>query len=181
MNNLISSIQQTLEELNCVLRLMSDKQFSTPLRIFSDSSVGMHARHIVEFYQCLLSQSAENQIINYDKRQRDLQLQTNLDYFTLTINSIIAQLENLDKETLNTPLPIVSGCTISTTSDDDGENAAHINSSLGRELHYNLEHTIHHAAFIKIGILSLLPDAYLPKTFGVAPSTIRYNLMMRDE
>jgi hypothetical protein len=173
MNNLISSIQQTLEELNCVLRLLNDNQFSTPLRIFSDSSVGMHARHIVEFYQCLLSQSAENQVINYDKRQRDFQLQSNLDYLTLTINSIVAQLENLDKETLNTPLSI--------TSDDDGENTAAINSSLGRELHYNLEHTIHHAAFIKIGVLSLLPDASLPKTFGVAPSTIRYNLILNNE
>jgi hypothetical protein len=166
MNNLIPSIQQTLEELNGVLRLMSDTQFSTPLRIFSDSSVGMHARHIVEFYQCLLSQNVENQVINYDKRQRDLQLQSNLDYFTLTINNIIESLENLDKDTLNTPLSI--------TSDDEGENAQPINTSLGRELQYNLEHTIHHAAFIKIGVLSLLPDAYLPKTFGVVPSTIRY-------
>jgi hypothetical protein len=169
MNNLITSIQHTLEELNCVVRLMSDSQFSTPLRIFSESSIGMHARHIVEFYQCLLSQNAENQVINYDKRQRDLQLQSNLEYFTFTINRIIEQLENLDKATLNTPLSI--------TSDDEGENATPINSSLGRELQYNLEHTIHHAAFIKIGILSLLPDAYLPKTFGVAPSTIRYNLI----
>jgi hypothetical protein len=173
MNNLIQSIQQTLEELNSVLRLMSDTQFSTPLRIFSDSSVGMHARHIVEFYQCLLSQNGENQVINYDKRQRDLQLQSHLDYFTLTINNIVAQLENLDKDALNIPL--------SMTSDDDGENAEPINSSLGRELQYNLEHTIHHAAFIKIGILSLLPDAVLPKTFGVAPSTIRYNLIMNNE
>jgi hypothetical protein len=166
MNNLISSIQQTLDELNSVLRLMSDQQFSTPLKIFSDSSVGMHARHIVEFYQCLLLQYAENQVINYDKRQRDFQLQSNLDYFTLTINSIIESLENLNKEILNTPLSI--------TSDDDGENATPIISSLGRELQYNLEHTIHHAAFIKIGVLSHLPDAHLPKTFGVAPSTIRY-------
>jgi hypothetical protein len=166
MNNLIPSIQQTLEELKCVLLLMDDKQFSTPLRIFSDSSIGMHARHILEFYQCLLMQCNQKQVINYDKRKRDLMLQSNLEYFTLTVNSVIETLENLDTNMLNHPLSI--------TSDDEGDQATPINSSLGRELQYNLEHTIHHAAFIKIGVLSLLPDVHLPKTFGVAPSTLRH-------
>lgn len=166
MNNLIPSIQQTLGELQSVLLLMDDKQFSTPLRIFSESSIGMHARHILEFYQCLLRQYHKKQVINYDKRKRDIMLQSNLEYFTLTVNNIIETLGTLDKDSLNQPLSI--------TSDDEVETAMPINSSLGRELQYNLEHTIHHAAFIKIGVLSLLPDAALPKTFGVAPSTLRY-------
>lgn len=145
---------------------MEDKQFSKPLNIFSGSSVGMHARHIIEFYQCLLFQYEKEQIINYDKRKRNPLLETKLSYFTETVILLIKKLEELDNNKLNTPLSITNDCAHGTVDI--------INSNLARELHYNLEHTIHHAAFIKIGVLTLMPDAELPKTFGIAPSTLRY-------
>jgi hypothetical protein len=166
MNNLISSIKQTLTELNSVVTLLDDKLFSKSLTIFSGSSVGMHARHIIEFYQCLLFQSSNGQLINYDKRERDLLLQSNLDYFTHTVNNLIIKLEELNKTKWDTPLSITNDC--------EHGHADIISSNLARELHYNLEHTIHHAAFIKIGVLTLMPDAELPKTFGIAPSTLRH-------
>jgi hypothetical protein len=166
MNNLISNIKQTLAELSDVVQLMNDAQFSNALTIFSGSSVGMHARHIIEFYQCLLTQSVDSQSVNYDKRNRDLLLQANTMYFKQTVNTVIESLEKLDSDRLNHPLSI--------TSEDSEADATPINSSLARELQYNLEHTIHHAAFIKIGVLVQIPDAYLPHTFGVAPSTLRY-------
>jgi hypothetical protein len=166
MNNLISSIKSTLIELNAVLLLMDDAQFSKPLTLFSGSSVGMHARHIIEFYQCLLFQSESGGIVNYDKRKRDLLLQSKLEYFTLMVNVLIEAIERLDDATLKAPLSI--------TNDSEHGDAEIIGSNLARELHYNLEHTIHHAAFIKIGVLCLVPDAQLPKTFGIAPSTLRH-------
>ena len=166
MNNLIQNIRHTLEELSHVIQLMNNEQFSKPLTIFSGSSIGMHARHIVEFYQCLLTQYNDNQQINYDKRRRDHTLETCTKHFGLTINQIVNTLEMVAQDCLNTPLSI--------TSEGEDDASTPIFSSLARELQYNLEHTIHHAAFIKIGVLSLLPDAHLPKTFGVAPSTLRH-------
>jgi hypothetical protein len=166
MNNLILSIKQTLNELNSVVALMDDSQFSKPLTIFSGSSIGMHSRHIIEFYQCLLLQYQKDHVVNYDKRQRDLLLESNLEYFMFTVDMLIESLEELDADKLE--------CALKITSDSEHGSAELINSCLARELHYNLEHTIHHAAFIKIGILSLMPDAELPKTFGIAPSTLRH-------
>ncbi len=169
MNNLVLNIKETLIELNNVLACMDDEQFSKPLTLFSGSSIGMHARHIIEFYQCLLFQYEEEPIINYDKRRRDPLLQSSLDYFADTIIVLVKKLEELDQNNLDTPLSITNDCAHG--------NADIISSNLARELHYNLEHTIHHAAFIKIGILTLTPDANLPKTFGIAPSTLRHQKM----
>ena len=163
MSMLIQNIQQTLGELNGVMGQLDEQQFSRSLPIFSGSTIGMHARHVVEFYQCLLEQSADNQRVNYDNRSRDLLLQTNLDYFIETVESIISTLDTVGEKQLKYPLSIMT--------DEDDETMI---SSLSRELQYNLEHTIHHAALIKIGILSQIPDATLPPSFGVAPSTIRY-------
>jgi hypothetical protein len=165
MNALIESTKRTLLELSAVLTTMTPEQYSRSLSIFSGSSVGMHARHVVEFYQCLLSQMIDNQTINYDCRQRDILLQTQPDYIILTIHKIIETLDKIDGTQLNTPLSI-SG---------DAAEIAPVCSSLARELQYNLEHTIHHSALIKIGVLTLMPKAILPPTFGVAPSTIRYH------
>lgn len=164
MNTLIEPIKQTLQELMDVLSLANNEQFSRSLSIFSGASVGMHARHIVEFYQCLLTQSIDNQIVDYNKRERDMALQTRIDYFSFTISQVINSLENLDEAIINTPLSIVS----------ESEDKIPIHSSLARELHYNLEHTIHHAALIKIGLLSMNPEWQIPSSFGVAPSTRRY-------
>lgn len=164
MNTLIEPIKRTLEELVKVLSLATNEQFNRSLNIFSGASVGMHARHIIEFYQSLLTQSIDNSIIDYSKRQRDIRLQTQVDYWVFTISQIINQLENLDDTVINTPLSILS----------ESEDNMPIKSSLGRELHYNLEHTIHHAALIKIGLLSMNPEWHIPSSFGVAPSTLRY-------
>jgi uncharacterized damage-inducible protein DinB len=163
MNKLIQNIQLTLAELDEALSQLTEAQFSQPLPIYSGSTIGMHARHVVEFYQCLFEQYTDNQYVNYDKRSRDLLLQTNLEYFSESIESVISVLDTISDEQLNHPLNIVT---------DDPQQA--MSSSLNRELHYNLEHTIHHAALIKIGILNLTPNRKLPDSFGVAPSTIRY-------
>ena len=163
MSVLIQSIKDTLSELSRVIAIINEEQYSQTLPIFSGSSIGMHARHVIEFYQCLLVQY-DNQAIDYDQRKRDLLLQSQPEYFNSMVQKIIKAIDNLDKGKLNTPLSISS----------DSETGELINSSLARELQYNLEHTIHHSALIKIGVLSLKPDAVLPKTFGVAASTIRY-------
>ncbi len=165
MNSIIHSTQQTLHELNQVMRQLSDAQFSTCLPIFSGSSIGMHARHIIEFYQCLLHDNGIAEGVNYDKRNRDMLLQTNRTYFNTVVDIIIEKLEKTQHQILNTPLSIFS----------ENEGDMPIPSSFGRELQYNLEHTVHHAALIKIGILSQIPDADIPTTFGVAASTTRYN------
>jgi hypothetical protein len=49
-----------------------------------------------------------------------------------------------------------------------------INTSLERELVYNVEHAIHHMAIIRIAIEREFPSIKLDKHFGIAFSTIRF-------
>jgi hypothetical protein len=48
-----------------------------------------------------------------------------------------------------------------------------LDSNYYREVMYNLEHTIHHHALIKVGI-EHFTSLQLPESFGVAPSTMQY-------
>ena len=55
-----------------------------------------------------------------------------------------------------------------------GDEQIHILTTFERELMYNIEHTIHHLAIIKIAIRLVAPHIRLPDNFGVAASTIKH-------
>ena len=72
---------ENLRALKGVLLDMSDAVYATPLNVLSDSSIGQHVRHVLEFYLCLLH-AQDSGIFNYDARQRDLELQTDCLLYT---------------------------------------------------------------------------------------------------
>jgi hypothetical protein len=155
---LIPSINNSLDELTELLRQLSDEEYSEPCFELSGSSIGEHTRHIVEMFQCL-NRNYDYGIINYDKRDRNLLIQTDTKYaiqMILDIKSSI-QKENKDLE-------------IQQLIDGD---AIQIQTNYYRELLYNLEHCIHHQALIKVAILKC-ENVTVDENFGVARSTIEY-------
>ncbi|MCA1746680.1 MAG: hypothetical protein LC655_03220, partial [Bacteroidales bacterium] len=56
----------------------------------------------------------------------------------------------------------------------EGNSQKMISSSVGRELAYCIEHSIHHQAIIKAGLIDLNCTELVSSEFGVAYSTIRY-------
>jgi len=56
----------------------------------------------------------------------------------------------------------------------DSEECVTIDTNYLRELTYNIEHTVHHMAIMKIGIREVADYINLPADFGVAVSTMRY-------
>ena len=59
------------------------------------------------------------------------------------------------------------------TYNEDSNELMQFHTNYHREIAYNLEHTIHHMALIKVGICEL-SDIRVPEGFGVATSTMKY-------
>jgi hypothetical protein len=57
--------------------------------------------------------------------------------------------------------------------DDTADEPIIISTNYFREVAYNIEHTIHHMALIRVGI-NETTNILLPENFGVASSTIKY-------
>jgi uncharacterized damage-inducible protein DinB len=155
-----AAISQLLN-LKAVLNQLKDEHYNLPVTTLKKGSISKHVRHIVEFYGCLLFNETNN-LVNYDERKRNLLLEENLKY---TLDYITEIIDNLEKIETNRRLMLVSNY---------GSESMTIESSLYRELTYNIEHTVHHMAIISIAISSHFDYVILPEHFGYADSTINY-------
>lgn len=155
---LIPSINNSLDELVALLDQLSDKEYTKQCTHLSNATIGQHTRHIIEMFQCL-ENFYEPGLVNYDRRERNIVIETSTGFAK---KCIVAIQDNLDRENKSIQLQQII----------DGEEIR-IESNYHRELLYNLEHCIHHQALIKVGLLQC-ENIQVDADFGVARSTIEY-------
>lgn len=155
---LLPSIHNSLNELVVLLDQLSDSEYSKQCPQLSNATIGEHTRHIIEMFQCLENFYAAG-LVNYDKRERNILIQTSTEFAK---SKIVDIQNNLDKPNKKIELQQII---------DDEE--IRIDSNYHRELLYNLEHCIHHQALIKVAILQC-ENIQIDANFGVARSTIEY-------
>ena len=155
---------ENLNQIKDLLHRISKRNYNEKSEVLSGASIGQHIRHILEFYILFVSGSVTG-VINYDKRKRDIQLETEPAYALSVIKNISDSLYALE---LNKAVSFESEFT-----KDDSKNS-HIASSSSRELAYCIEHSIHHMALIKAGLIDLGLHDHTTRDFGVAYSTLRY-------
>ncbi|MBN1987726.1 MAG: DinB family protein [Prolixibacteraceae bacterium] len=156
--------KENLVQLKEMLQSINNENYTRQNEILSGSSVGQHIRHILEFYLLLVSGSFSG-TISYDKRQRDIRIEKDQQFAIQTIDRLLQGIDTLD-ETLAVKF---EG---DFTADGTAQNSTL--SSVGRELAYCIEHSIHHQAIIKAGLIVLGLSELTNENFGVAYSTIRY-------
>jgi len=159
--DITNPIRNTLLQLTDTVNQLSDLAYKQPCLQLSGASIGEHCRHIMELFKELLT-GYESGLICYEKRQRDLVLETNKEKAIVEIRMIINSIQLPDKKLV-----------LSFQLDQDQNLDYKIDSNYYRELLYNLEHCVHHMALIRIGIKELT-NLNLPDSFGVAASTIKH-------
>jgi hypothetical protein len=158
--------REKLFELRVLLENLSDNQLTLPLDVLNGSTMGMHLRHILEFYQCLFTSLADGNL-NYDLRKRDREMERNKKHCLSCIETLLTKLEEAQ---VDQPICLTADYSL----DTEGRKIT-IGTTFFRELLYNVEHCVHHLAIIKIGIRELDPMMMVDKNLGVAASTIRNN------
>lgn len=155
---LFEEAKSVLNKLVTCLRNLNSNDYTKPIPILGNSTVGEHTRHVIEFFQCL-SKGYESGEFNYDDRKRELLIQTSSEFAIECISTIISELHRPNKDLILTSHFLKSDDVIVT--------------NYRRELHYNIEHCIHHQAIIKIGLMAL-GVTNVDKNFGVSNATMKY-------
>ena len=159
------SVRLINDQIQGILNQLNDTQYALALDIFNGSSVGMHIRHIFDFYDCVVH-GCDCDTIDYNKRDRNPSIEQNRS----AAISAFDQMTNLAGQ-LNdhTQLQVITDFSI-----NEKDERPSVLSSIGRELMYAYDHAVHHLAIIKMGIRASFPEVVLEKHLGVAPSTIKY-------
>ena len=162
---LLKATFSILDQIEFVINQMKNDDYIKPVDVFNNSTMGQHFRHTLEFFQCLMD-GYELGVVSYDKRSHDKSIETDRDLALLFIKKTKDFITNCD---MQKPLSLEVNYNL-----DDREDIV-VDSNMGREVTYNIEHAIHHMAIIKIGLQVLCPYVELPYGFGVAISTLRYH------
>jgi hypothetical protein len=151
-----------LHQLQHLIGQVSQADFCKPSQNLSESTLGQHVRHTMEFFICFQT-GFHNGVINYDKRAHDKLMESDKNVALSVLGDIIQFILQI-KEDRTLKLEIGASNDPVTT----------ISTNCSRELLYNIEHAIHHMALIRIGVQEVAPYVNLGKHFGVAASTIEY-------
>lgn len=154
-------IQNVFVQLTESLGQLSKEEYTRPSSILFNASVGQHVRHIIELFLCL-EKGYETGTVNYEKRKRDYTIETDKELAIQLLKEIYHRLEKPNIELL-----------LEAEDYEDTSAVVSIRSNYYREVAYNLEHTIHHMALIRVGITDI-SAIELPQEFGVAYSTIKH-------
>jgi hypothetical protein len=159
--HLQQTISKTLTQLSETIQQLTPDQYVHPANSLFNATIGQHVRHIIELF-IQLDMGYTSGVINYDQRKREMRFETNL----YAANELLLQLpSSLDKPDKSLLLEM--------NYTENPDLLLSVASNYYRELAYNLEHTIHHMALIRIGITEIAAIS-IPANFGIAHSTIQY-------
>ena len=161
---MIGNCKENLQEIKTLIASVKEEQYQYKSQLLSDATIGQHVRHILEFYLCLINGECRG-LVNYDKRERDLNLERNPGLAISCIDKICNDIQRLNTE---------QEIQLAGNFSSEGRTLKTIRTSIDRELAYCLEHSIHHQALIKIGLIEQKMDHLINEGFGVAPATIRH-------
>jgi len=161
--SLSQACSSILDQLTDLVNQIDEHDFIKPAETLSNSTIGQHIRHTLEFFICL-EQGYSEGTINYDKRAHDKLIESDK-YIAL---STIDRVRNFVATLIEKPLRLELGY------DLEKDDFFTIETTATRELVYNIEHAVHHMAIIKIGVREIASYINLCPDFGIAASTIRF-------
>lgn len=157
---------QTTTNLNSIRTLLdqlSEFEYKKPLSVLDNKSISQHVRHVLEFYQELVLGSKKGEI-NYDSRNRSLRVESDLHFAKEFLNLLSMEMseileDKMVKLQVSSPIP---------------NSMIDLQTTLFREISYCNEHSVHHLAILKIGILNEFSHIQLEEGFGIANATLHY-------
>lgn len=164
-STLMTDTREVLLQGLTLLFDLDDQRYSHVAGAPFNASIGQHYRHVLEHFQSL-TRGLQSGEINYDARQRNVRLQSEVTYGSVVTCDILRVLKRYTDETL------ARECAVTNSVGYGGAGPATFHSNVGRELAYCAGHAIHHYAIIRLICHQI--GVSVPAEFGIAPSTLKH-------
>jgi len=154
-------LQQGLNLLAQVEETTYGKLVGPPYR----ASLGQHYRHVLDHFLCLVA-GVETLEIDYDRRGRDVRLETSRECACAATEKLIRAFQAYDDEMMERP------CGVRYSVGYGDVEPIRLPSVVAREVAFCVGHAVHHYAIIRLLCSEL--GANLEPELGIAPSTLKY-------
>ncbi len=163
---IFQQLSHQLASLKNLIETLDHHQFTQKVEHLGNASIGGHTRHIIELLQCAID-GHNTGTVDYINRTRNLDIETNKE-IALSVLASLDQYYQLPDKKLHLAIDSIEGA------------IEHIvTTTYFREIVYNIEHTIHHLALIKVALIEL-KLSLVDDNFGMAYSTINYKSTLQN-
>ena len=162
---LVEATQDVLMQGLGLLFEIGDRTYSRVAGAPFNASIGQHYRHVLEHFQSLIGGLCAGEI-NYDARERNPRLQSEVTYASIATCDVLRALKRYTDETLTRDCKVINSVGYSSSQ------PSCLESNVSRELAYCVGHAIHHYAIIRLICHEI--GITVPAEFGVAPSTLKH-------
>lgn len=162
---LIRATEDVLSQGLTLLFRLGDTTYSKTAAAPFQASIGGHYRHVLEHFESLIKGLRTGEI-NYDARERNLRLQSEVTYAAIVTCDAMRALKRHSVETLSRNCLVINSVGYVTSQ------PVSMDSNIGRELAYCIGQAIHHYAIIRLICHELA--VVVPEEFGMAPSTLKH-------
>jgi uncharacterized damage-inducible protein DinB len=156
----VQALQGQLRTLRSIITDLPDDLFRAKISQVS-GSIGEHVRHSLDHARALLALT-DSDDLTYDARLRGTTVETHSDIAAREIARVCGELEQLAATPPERPIRLLLIA-------ETGRCPSEVISTLGREIGFVIQHTIHHCALI--ALLLERSGVTTPVRFGYAPST----------
>jgi len=155
----LQALQAQLRMLRSTIDELPDDLFGARISQAS-GSIGEHVRHTLDHARALLA-LIDGDDLTYDARLRGTPVETHAEIAARAIDRVCSDLGALDRaDARSIRLHLIA---------EAGRRPSQLTSTVGREVAFVIQHTIHHCALI--ALLLERRGIAAPARFGYAPST----------
>jgi uncharacterized damage-inducible protein DinB len=154
------ALNESLEQLSQILKALSKVPDALADNVYVEANIGKHLRHNFDHLNALKS-GLQSGTVDYNHRTRDSAVERDRLLAAQQLSALQLWVDTGD----------LSNRALSVTSEISCNNMQNMTftSNLHREILYMINHTIHHAAHIKLLLLQY--GIELPESIGLAPGT----------
>lgn len=159
-----TALANSLEQLNAILVELEQIPKQLADNVYREANIGQHMRHVFD-HMLAIKAAIEDGLVDYDRRDRGNEVETDrlMASQQLSLLRLWIQTEDFDNRKV----------AVASEIDCDNTQRMRFDSNLNREILYVINHTIHHAAHIKLVLAQF--GINLPEHIGIAPGTASYN------
>lgn len=155
-----------MEQAVTLVESVSDESYCRASARLAGGTIGKHFRHCLDHFAAALATATDaSVVIDYDRRERNVPMETCRETAARAMRSVMGQLRSVQAAQGDRPVRVRVMLT------GDGQEVELV-STLGRELAFAAHHAVHHHAMIKAIAEEFGESA--PGDFGKAPSTINF-------